>query len=219
MLGASETIGVDAVTDHEAHIANLQTRLREQLDALDALPSGGPAYAQAAETALRATHELLDYEERLPELIEAPRRRLSLLAVRWAGLSGIAVAVGLATAMIPGWVARPWLIILLPMLVLGTRLEWLPVEPSGGTHLEQRWAGVAFAIGCLAAVLVVTGLVPWWLIAPVGVAILGSAAYLLRRTVFEPAPEPPPTRVLEVQSAADDETGYEPSSYRGTGPP
>jgi hypothetical protein len=192
----------------ERQVAVLQERIRESLDVLRPIPPGTPAYAAAARDVLVATAELIEFEERLPVLLDEPRHRISLLTVRWTGAVVAVVSVLLALAVLPDWVTPAWLGLLLPMLVLGGRMYLLPVHPPCGPHVRQRIGAAAVAAAVPFAVFAVTGLAPPWL-AAVAVLLAGAGTtYLLRPPVDEsgedddegveeeepdPPEEPPPT--------------------------
>lgn len=181
----------------EEHVVVLQGRIRERLDELRGLPPGDPGYAAVAGAVLEATAELVEYEERLPILIDEPRHRLSLLAVRWTGVVVAVVSAGLALAVIPDWVSIGWLALLLPLLLVGLRMPWLPVHEPGGPHLAQRKGAVMVAASLPFAVLVVTGAVSGWFAAVVVLLLVPGVAYLVRNTAQagadadDEAPTPP----------------------------
>jgi hypothetical protein len=175
----------------EEHVVVLQRRIRERLDELRGVPPGDPAYAAVAGQVLEATAELIGYEERLPILVDEPRHRLSLLAVRWTGVAAAVVATGLALAAIVDWVSLAWLVLLLPLFLIGLRMPWLPVHPPGGPHLHQRTGAILVAASLPVVVLVVTGLVNPWFAAVAVVLVAVGVACLIRDTPS--ASEEPPT--------------------------
>ena len=101
----------------EDHVRTLQAQIRERLDALRPLAPDSEGYLKAATQVLEATAELIEYEERLPLLIDEPRHRLSVAVVRWSGVATAGVAGLLALATIPGWISWWWLALLLPVLL------------------------------------------------------------------------------------------------------
>jgi hypothetical protein len=170
----------------EDHVAVLQETIRERLDALRPLVPDSDGYARAAAAVLEATAELIEYEERLPVLIDEPRHRLTTATVRWAGVVTAAVALLLGICVIPGWVSAWWLALLVPLLLVGLRLVWLPVHPPGGPHPEQRVGALLVGASSPVTVLVVSGLLtPWAAAVTVVLAGLGTA-YLLRDPVLPP---------------------------------
>ena len=175
----------------EEHVAALQATIRERLDALRPLVPDSDGYARAAAAVLEATAELIEYEERLPLLIDEPRHRLSLSTVRWAGVGTAAVAAVLGLCVVPGWVSAWWLALLVPVLLVGLRLVWLPVHPPGGPHAEQRIGAVFVAASSPVTVLAVSGLVTPWAAAGTVVLVGLGSAYLLRDPVVPPGAENP----------------------------
>src|SRR3954470_24725622 len=137
----------------EDHVRTLQAQIRERLDVLRPLVPDADGYARAAAHVLEATAELIEYEERLPFLIDEPRHRLSVAAVRWSGLVTAAVAGMLALACLPGWVASWGLVLLLPVAVAGLRMLRLPVQPAGGPHVQQRNGALVVAASSPVTVL------------------------------------------------------------------
>ena len=170
----------------EENVLALRTRLRERLDELRPHRPGSADHTEAAERVLAATEELIRYEERLPVLADAPRRRLSLLTVRWAGRVTAAVAALLAVAAAAGWASRWWLPLLLPVAGIALRMEWLPVHGPGGPHEEQRRGAWLVAAAVPFLLLAVTGTAPPWFAVPVPFLVLGGVLLLVRRDV-EPA--------------------------------
>jgi hypothetical protein len=175
----------------EEHVAVLQATIRERLDALRPLVPDSDGYARAAAAVLEATAELIEYEERLPVLIDEPRHRLSLATVRWAGVGTAAVAVVLGLCVVPGWVSAWWLALLVPVLLVGLRLVWLPVHPPGGPHAEQRIGASFVGASSPVTVLTVSGLVTPWAAAGTVVLVGLGCAYLLRDPVLTPGAEKP----------------------------
>jgi len=167
------------VAEHEDRIADLQGVIRERHEALGATPAGDPGYPEAASRVLDATFDLIAFEERLPLLLDEPRRRSSLLAVRSAGWLAIAVAVAVGLATIPGWIERWWLLLLVPMALLGVGLQFVRVRPPGGRHLEQRTGAVLIGLAVVPVPLLATGVVSAWaVLAVIAVAAAGALRIL-----------------------------------------
>lgn len=172
----------------EDHVRTLQANIRERLDALRPLVPDTEGYARAAAQVLEATAELIEYEERLPLLIDEPRHRLSVAVVRWSGVATAAVAGLLALACIPGWIAPWWLALLLPIVLVGLRMLRLPVHPPGGPHAEQRVGAVVVGSSSAVTALAVSGIVTAWAAIASVLLVVAGVAYLVRRPVL---PEPP----------------------------
>jgi hypothetical protein len=177
--------------EYDDQVAALQTRIRDRLEELDPISPDRADYAEVASKVLDAAAELIAFEERLPILRDEPRRQLSLLVVRWSGRAAMAVAVLLALATLPGWVALPWLVLLAVLAGVGVRTELLRVEPVGGRHAEQRLGGYLIGGGTALTLLVVPGLLPLWLLVGV-LGLLGAGmAYALRPLRDDGPAEPP----------------------------
>lgn len=189
---------------HEAHVAALQSRVREALDDLRPVPPDSREYPAAAAAVLQATAELIEYEERLPFLVDQEPHRTSVLVVRWCGWATAAVALLLTLAVAPGWVALPWLALLLPLLLLGARLPFMPLHPPGGRHERQRVGAVAVVAALPFVALAALGATTPW-VAAVAVLLVVAGLWQLVRDVpagrgdlAEVAPDPdeaetPPT--------------------------
>jgi hypothetical protein len=180
------------MTAPEDHVRVLQARIRERLDDLRPHGPDSDDYARAAAQVLEAAAELIEYEEKLPVLIDEPRHRLSLATVRWAGLATAAIALVLALCAVPGWISSWWLLLLVPVALVGLRMIRLPVHPAGGPHREQRVGAVVVGASCPVTALTVTGAVPVYA-AALSVALVGAGgAYLVREAVLPPRDEPEP---------------------------
>jgi hypothetical protein len=166
----------------EDHVRALQANIRERLDALRPLVPDTEGYARVAAQVLEATAELIEYEERLPLLIDEPRHRLSVAVVRWSGVATTAVAGVLALACIPGWVATWWLALLLPVAFVGLGMLRLPVHPPGGPHVEQRNGAAVVGSSSPLTALAVSGLVTEWVAIASVLLVVGGVAYIVRRT-------------------------------------
>jgi hypothetical protein len=164
----------------EDHVAVLQARIRERLDAMRPLAPESDGYVRAAASVLEATAELIDYEERLPVLVDEPRRRLSVAVVRWSGIVTVATAVLLGLCTIPGWVTYWWLALLVPVALVGLRLLLMPVPPAGGPHAELRVGAAVIAASSPVTVLAAAGVVSRWA-AVATVVMVGVGIGLLSR--------------------------------------
>jgi hypothetical protein len=146
----------------EHEIAELQARLRQQHEQLRAMDAGQPGYVDAARAVLQRTFELIDLEERLPLLLDSPRRELSERVIRWTGRAGGAVLVLCAVAAALGMVSRWWLPLPLVLLPVAVWLMVLPVCPVGDRHLIQRTGAVLIAAAVLLTPLVMAGALSAW---------------------------------------------------------
>jgi hypothetical protein len=170
--------------DPEQQIAVLQARVRERLAELRPIRPGAEAYERATDAVIEATEALIEYEERLPLLLDQGPRRLSLLIVRWSGLVPIAVGVSLGLAAVAGWLARLWLLVVILLFLAAVVLVQMPVHPPGDRHLLLRPGAVVVAGG---AVLVAIGAVlhlPIWF-AVIGVLFVLGGLWHVRRQVSD----------------------------------
>jgi hypothetical protein len=174
------------MTAPEDHVRVLQARIRERLDDLRPHGPDSDGYARAAAQVLEATAELIEYEEKLPLLIDEPRHRLSLATVRWAGAVTAGVALVLALCVAPGWISPWWLALLVPVGLVGLRMIRLQVHPAGGPHREQRIGAAVVGASSPVTALCVSGAVPPY-VAALSVAMVGAGgAYLVREAVLPP---------------------------------
>jgi hypothetical protein len=155
----------------------LRRDLLATLDRCDALgadapqATDAPGFEAAADAAIEATTALLDYEDRLPLLLDAPRHRLSVRLVRAAGWLAVGVAVLLAMLLLvraspQHWWSWLWLVPLLGMLAGGGLAVRAAVHPPGGEHVRQR-IGALLLLGAVAlAPLAVLGALGAWAVLP-----------------------------------------------------
>jgi hypothetical protein len=155
----------------EDQIAVLQSRVRERLDELRPIRPGHEAYAAASDAVIEAATELIDYEERLPSLLDRAPRRLSLLIVRWSGVVTGALGASLGIAAVAGWSSRWWLLMVLPLAVAAAILLRLPVPPPREAHPTLRPGALLVAAGALVAAIGAVARLPVW-VAGLGVLLL-----------------------------------------------
>jgi hypothetical protein len=160
--------------DPEEQIAVLQARVRERLAELRPIRPGAEAYAHATDAVIEAATALIDYEERLPVLLDQAPRRLSLLIVRWSGMVPAAVGASLTLAGVAGWVSRWWLLMVIVLFASAALLLFLPVYPPGDRHLVLRPGAVLVALGSLLIAVDATLRLPLWLAAFGLVALIGG---------------------------------------------
>jgi len=150
--------------DPEQQIAILQSQLRERLAQLRPHRPGSEAHTKATDAVIQATTKLIDYEERLPLLLDRAPRRLSLLIVRWSGMVPTGVGVSVTVAALAGWVSRWWLLMVIVLLVAAILLLRLPVYPPGDDrHLTLRPGSIVVAFGSLLVAIDVALRFPLWL--------------------------------------------------------
>jgi hypothetical protein len=166
--------------DPEDHIAVLQSRVRERLDELRPLRPGTDAYGPAADAVLEATRELIDYEERLPVLLDRAPRRRSLLIVRWSGVVTGAIGTSLGIAAVAGWSSRWWLLLVIPVIAAAVTLLLVPVQQPRGAHQVLRPGALAVAAGALVTLVGVLVRLPFWAVG-LGMALLLGGLWHVRR--------------------------------------
>jgi hypothetical protein len=151
--------------DPERQFAVLQEQVRERLAELRPIRPGSEKYTQAADAVIRATTELIDYEERLPLLLDQAPRRLSLLIIRWSGVVSAAVGVALLVAVLAGWLPRWWLPIVVVPFGAAAQLLRMPVPAAGGRHPALRPGSVLIGAGALFIGIGAAARLPFWLAA------------------------------------------------------
>lgn len=168
--------------DPEAQIAVLQAQVRERLAELRPIRPGAEAYGRATDAVIEAATRLIDYEERLPLLLDQAPRRLSLLIVRWSGMVPAAVGVSLGVAAVAHWVPRLWLLAVVVLFAAAAVLLRLPVHPPGDRHLVLRPGAVLVAVGSLLVAGSAALQLPFWL-AGFGLLFLAGGLWQIRRQV------------------------------------
>lgn len=151
--------------DPEQQVAVLQEQVRERLAELRPIRRGSEKYSQAADAVIQATTDLIDYEERLPLLLDQAPRRLSLLIVRWSGVVSAAVGVALLVAVLAGWLPRWWLPIVVVPFGAAAQLLRMPVPAPGGRHLLIRPGSLLVGVGGLLIGIGAAARLPFWLAA------------------------------------------------------
>ena len=168
------------MNEWETQVALLQERIRQQHDRLGRLGPDDEGYLVAARGALETTFELIEYEERLPVLRDAPHRAASLRTVRWAGYACLALAALTALGVPPGLVSRWWLLLAGPVLLAGVLLVRVPVPEPGGPHGAVADAALVLGVAALALPVLGLGLAPAPVAALVAVALALGARGVLR---------------------------------------
>jgi hypothetical protein len=168
--------------DPEDQIAVLQSRVRQRLAELRPLRPGSQEYGPATDAVIEATTELINYEERLPVLLDRAPRRLSLLIVRWSGIVTAAIGTSLGLAAVVGWSSRWWLLLVIPLITAAVLLLWMPVPPPQGEHLLVRPGSLTVAVGALIAAIGTVGRLPIWLVA-LGLLMIVAGLWHVRRVL------------------------------------
>ncbi|MCD5314619.1 hypothetical protein [Kineosporia babensis] len=140
-----------------------------------------PSLAEATDAVIAATRELINYERRLPMLLDAQPRLLSLRIVRWSGVLAAAVAAGLLVTALAGGIARWWV---LPALISGGAgylLLRLPVHPPGDRHESLRPGSVVTAFGALVTAICATSGLPSTVLL-LGIVAIGVGIWHVQQT-------------------------------------
>jgi len=164
------------VEEHIARLDTLRSRIREEHARLDGLDPRDREYEVVARRVFDAANALLEYEDRLPVLLDEPRHRLSVILVRSTGAATAVVAGGLALSAVPGWITVWWTLLLVPLAVLGVAVALTRVRPPASPHREQRTGACIVAGATLVVGVTVLGLLPrWGAAAGVAVALAGMS--------------------------------------------
>ena len=166
--------------DPEDQIAVLQSRVRERLAELRPMEPTADQYGAATDAVIEAATALIEYEERLPVLLDRAPRRLSLLIVRWSGVVTAAIGVSLGIAAVAGWSSRWWLLMVVPILAGAAVLLRMPVPPPRGPHELLRPGAMLVAAGALVAVICAVARLPLWA-AGLGMVILAGGFWHVHR--------------------------------------
>ncbi|MEV7123748.1 hypothetical protein [Kitasatospora griseola] len=164
---------MDKVT---ARFEQLQNDVGRHQGATAALGPGDPGRPQAFADLLTAADTLIAYAAQAPALRAEPARRATEQFVLWTRRGAAAVAALTAAAVIPGWVAWGWLLLLLPLLFIALGLGWKarplpPARPQG----RHRISAILLALSALALAAVAIGVLSaWWI---VGALALAAASF------------------------------------------
>jgi len=168
--------------DPEDHIAVLQSQVRRRLDELRPIQPGSEEYGPATEAVIEAATDLINYEERLPVLLDREPRRLSLLIVRWSGVVTAAIGVSLGVAAVAGWSSQWWLLLVIPVIAAAAVLLWLPVPRPQGDHLLVRPGPPVVAVGALVGTVGAVARLPLWIVG-LGLVLIFGGLWHVRRVV------------------------------------
>jgi len=136
---------------------------------------------EATDAVIAATRELISYERRLPVLLDAQPRRLSLRIVRWSGVMAGLVAAVLLVAALAGGLARWWLLPGMICAGAGYLLLRLPVHPPGDRHESLRPGAVVVAFGALVTALCAAAGMPVTVLL-LGVVSIGAGLWHAQQT-------------------------------------
>ncbi|MFC8453566.1 hypothetical protein [Kitasatospora sp. NPDC057223] len=150
-----------------ARFAQLQNDVGQRHSAAAALGPGTEGRTQAFADLMAATDSLLAYTAEVPGLRAEPARHATEQIVMWTRRGAAAIAGLTAAAVIPGWVAWGWLLLLLPFLLaaLGTGWTAQPL-PRSRPHRRHRASAALLAVCALLLAALATGtLSAWWVVA------------------------------------------------------
>jgi hypothetical protein len=176
----------------DADVAGLQEGIRRARATFEAArpaatrmgtprPQDEAAYREAVAQVTYATRALVDYEARIPQLLDEHRQHVGARILRWSGglLAAESAALGIAAAVgaIAGW----WLIPAATLVVVGLipvpsarrRASDSGFRPRIGAFLFGV-AGLALAVGSLG------GVTPWAVLAAPLAAWVGLRAFAVR---------------------------------------
>lgn len=165
--------------EHEHEIARLQGRLSELLVRLNAMEPAAPGYEPAVDDVMSAAQALLDYEERVPQLLDQRPRQITLFLLRGCGAASMALAAGIALGVVPGGKPGWWLLIAVVLAVAGARLLTSRVVRGQSEHVRQRPPAVLIATGAVAAVVADLGLATTWLLTVAAILVAVGLAMSL----------------------------------------
>ena len=165
--------------DPERQIAVLQAQVRQRLADLRPIRPGSENYTMAADAVIKAAAELIDYEERLPVLLDLPPRRLSLLIVRWSGMVPAAVGLSLSVAALAGWLPRWWLLMVAVLFGAAAQLLRMPVPGPCDRHASLRPGAVLVGAGGLVIGIAAAVRLPLW-VAGFGLVFLAVGLWQVR---------------------------------------
>ncbi len=162
--------------EHEQEIARLQDRLGNLLARLDAVDDAALDYASACDSVMEAAQQLIAYEQRLPALLGARPRQISMFVLRGCGAATMLIAAAVALSVVPG--ARPWwwLLIAVALAVCGARLLITQVSRDDAGHLRQRRSAALITAGAVLIPAAQLGLATAWLL--IGATVLIAAGLL-----------------------------------------
>jgi hypothetical protein len=180
-------------SDPEQQIAVLQSQVRERLAQLRPIRPGSESYTVAADAVIKAAGELIDYEERLPLLLDQAPRRMSLLIVRWSGLAPAAVGLSLLIGAVVGWLPHWWLPTVVALFGAAVQLLRMPVPAPCEPHVGLRPGAVLVAAGALVIGIGAAVRLPVW-IAGLGLVLLLVGVWQVRGNQLRDDPSATPSR-------------------------
>ncbi|MFJ9521343.1 hypothetical protein ACIRPK_24210 [Kitasatospora sp. NPDC101801] len=160
-----------------ARFAQLQKDVGQRHATAAALTPGADGRPQAFADLVTATDSLLTYAAQVPSLRAEPARRATEQFAMWTRRGAAAITALTSAAVIPGWVAWGWLLLLLPLLLatLGSGWKAQPL-PKSRPHLRHRVSAALLAVCALLLAVVATGtLSAWWVLAA---AACAAASFL-----------------------------------------
>jgi hypothetical protein len=198
--------------EHEEEIARLQDRLGDLLAHLRTVPPATAEFSSAADSVIEAAYELIDYEERVPELLDVQPRWLSGVILRSCGVATMVLAASIALRVVPGGMAWWWLPVAIVLAVAGARLLTARVRRVQAEHRYQRQPAVMILVAALLAALGTFGAVTGWFLGAAALLLIAAAVLGLRtpnsRTAAEVAGD-------ATGEAAGDAAGSEPGEASG----
>ena len=143
----------------EARADALARAVRVQAAAAAAQDEGTSGYVSGVLDVIEAAEQLLECEERIPEVRARAAARPHVKAVRLAGVGLVAVALVLGLAAVLGWLSTAWwLLLIVPTGVLG---GFGASVVSGPGKVNSVGVSVAFGVSGLSLLLIATHAVPY----------------------------------------------------------
>ena len=172
--------------DHQGEAERLQRVLRKRHEDLAATESGTAAYRSQRAEVFAATTQLLDFEARIPLLIDEQRRQISRRVVYAAGGAAAAAMLVMGGLIVAGWFNRWYLA---PVIVVGLVAAVITLSEPHAQRLGHRSRAVGALISVACAALVVVAalrvLSAFWLLALLPLLVMALVCWLYDGTGAE----------------------------------
>ncbi|MGW3810184.1 hypothetical protein [Micromonospora sp. NPDC005113] len=165
--------------DHHEEAERLQQVLRTSHEELAATGSGTAAYRTQRAEVFAATTQLLDFEARIPVLIDEQRRRISSRVVYVGGAAALAAMLAMGGLVVAGRFSRWYLV---PVIVVGLVAGVITLSEPRAQRLGHRTRAVGALISVACAALVVVAVLrvvsAIWLLALLPLLVAAMACWL-----------------------------------------
>ncbi|MFG3710390.1 hypothetical protein [Micromonospora sp. NPDC047730] len=160
--------------------------LRKRHEDLAATESGTAAYRSQRAEVFAATTQLLDFEARIPLLIDEQRRQISSRVVYAAGGAAAAAMLVMGGLIVAGWFSRWYLA---PVIVVGLVAVVITLSEPHAQRLGHRSRAVGALISVACAALVVVAVLrvlsAFWLLALLPLLVMALVCWLYDGTEAE----------------------------------